>query len=95
LVPYGRRILWLIEHHPEGRSDFERAFCDLWPTRFGPWEIISFCMHTLRSPVARQFIESAFRDAEQRQDWRSLPIASAILASFRDDWAEADLFSAR
>jgi hypothetical protein len=92
LVPYGRQILSLIERHPERRSDFERAFCDLWQTPFGPWELISFCMHTLRWPVVRQFIERAFREAEQRQDWRSLPIASHILASFSDDWPDADLF---
>ena len=92
LVPYGHRILTLIERHPERRSDFERAFCDLWQTHIGPWELISFCMHTLRWPVVRQFIESAFHDAQQRQDWRSIPIASHILASFNDDWEHADLF---
>ena len=93
LEPFGLRILELVRLHPENRAEFERAFCELWKRPdAGPWELVMFCMHSLRWSEAQQYYERELQSAIARQDWRAIPVARGILDSFRDDWENRDLF---
>jgi hypothetical protein len=93
LERFGLEILNLIEGHSDIRTDFEAAFCELWQrTPDTPWEIVMFCMHTLRWLNVRRFYEQQLQSAVARQDWRAEPVARRILDSFNDEWEDRDLF---
>jgi len=93
LEPFGLRILQLVGAHPELRREFEDAFCELWRRPdAGPWELVMFCMHSLRWPRVQEYYERELQSAITREDWRAHPIARDIVAAFHDDWEDRDLF---
>ena len=55
-----------------------------------PWELIQFCMHDLRWPEMREWIEERRLAAKSIDDatyWRKLTDA------FEDDWEDAEFYS--
>jgi hypothetical protein len=93
LEPFGLRILELVRAHPELRTEFERAFCELWRRPdVGPWELVMFCMHSLRWPEVQRYYERELQRTIAQEDFRAHPIARDIVDSFRDDWEDRDLF---
>jgi hypothetical protein len=94
IEPACLQLLQLIQTHPERRSDFERTFCQLWTKqKVYAADILSFCMHTLRWPVVRQFMEEERQAAlvVKPHDSRFIQ-AEHVLESFSDDWEDTDLY---
>ena len=48
------RLLEFIEHHPECRASAERRFLDGISSRAICWELVSFCMHSLRMQAVKE-----------------------------------------
>jgi len=94
IEPACLQVLQLIAEHPERRSDFEQAFCRLWTKqKVHAADILSFCMHTLRWAVVRQFMEAEHQAAEVAKPYDSLFMhAERVLESFSDDWGDKDLY---
>ena len=94
IEPACLQLLQLIQTHPDRRQDFERAFCDLWSRQnVHAADIISFCMHTLRWPIVREFMQAERQAALAAKPHDSLFIhAESVLESFSDDWEHTDLY---
>jgi hypothetical protein len=90
VIPYGTKVLELIEKNENMRSDFVEAFleglekpdvCDKW--------LIQFCMHALRWPEAKEKFEESSRKAIEQNNWNRIQPLRHILESFEDDWEDA------
>lgn len=90
VIPYGARILEVIEKHEDRRADFVQAFveaidkpdaCDKW--------LIQFCMHALRWPEAKEKFEEQCRKATEQNNWNRIQPLHHILNSFEDEWDDA------
>jgi hypothetical protein len=95
LEPALVEVLRLAKSCPEARPELARCFIDLvrHPER-GPWEVVQFCMHSLRWSEVRAAVEEDFERAKADQDWRAIPVLSHILAAFDPAWDDADLYRA-
>lgn len=90
VIPYGARVLELIEKNEDRRPDFVEAFldgldkpdvCDKW--------LIQFCMHALRWPEAKEKFEELSRQAIEQNNWNRIQPLQHVLDSFEDDWEDA------
>ena len=90
-VDMEQRFIALLEYlkqHPELRQAAEARFIagldgDLC------WELISFCMHSLRYDAVREACNQQLHAADDPRDWSFL---NSIIDSFGDDWEDRDLY---
>lgn len=81
-------LLDFIKAHPGCRQAAEQRFLDGLSRRPLCYELISACMHSLRMHVVK---DEAARliDRENPRGWGPL---SDIVASFDDDWEDAEMY---
>lgn len=82
------RLLEFIQSHPACHQAAERRFLDGLTTGSPSWELISFCMHSLRMEAVRREATRLIVP-ENPRGWGAL---SSIVAAFDDDWEDADLW---
>jgi hypothetical protein len=92
LDKYGIQLLDLISQNHELKYDFEKAFIKLFQNyQKEAWELIPFCMHTLRWQSLEDFFTISLQQAKTARDFRTMPILDQILDSFNDNWEDIDL----
>lgn len=88
--PAGLAILDLVAAYPELREEFIQLFVNVLSD--GPWEMLAFCMHTLRWPEVRAIIQQK-RDREIATiSARTSPVFDHVLDAFNDAWEDVDMF---
>ena len=88
--PAGLAIIDLVAAHPELRGEFVQLFVRI--LREDPWELLAFCMHSLRWPEVCEIIQKE-RDQEMaRIGARTSRVFDHVLAAFNDDWEDIDMF---
>jgi hypothetical protein len=93
LEPFCRQMIVLIHNNPNMRESFAEAIWELYekPER-GPWEIVSYLIHSLRwYELKPRFLES-HADAIKTSNWRAEPVARYVLEAFEDEWADSILW---
>lgn len=86
----GLAIIDLVAAHPELRAEFVQLFVRVLHER--PWELLVFCMHSLRWPEVREIVQRD-RDREvARVGARTSRVFDHVLAAFKDDWEDIDMF---
>lgn len=97
LEPLLGQLLAYVLSHPEQREVFVDGFCDLARSQLERQvrtsvEVLPYCMHTLRYPEVRAFVERRLRETISTDQWREVHVLSAYLESFDDDWSGRDLY---
>jgi hypothetical protein len=88
--PPMRAVLDFVLANPHMRSEFASDFMTmLEDSNLGPWELIEYCMHTLRWP---EIEAEAIRQIRTNEDPRVHSVMSHILHAFADDWSGADMY---
>ena len=82
------RLLEFIKLHPECHVVAEQRFLEGLTTKPLCWELISFCMHSLRMKAIRSEA-SRLIDPNNPRGWGPL---SDIVASFEDEWEDAEMY---
>ena len=88
--PAGLAIIDLVAIHPELREEFVQHFLRI--LHKGPWELLAFCMHSLRWPEVREIIQKERGREVARLGARTSPLFDHVLAAFNDDWEDVDMF---
>jgi hypothetical protein len=83
------RLLEFIERHPECYASAERRFLSGLSNGSMSWELVSFCMHSLRMQAVKDKVRSLLDEGSEPRDMGPL---SHILASFKDDWEDAVMY---
>jgi hypothetical protein len=91
IKPAGFAIIRLVAAHPEMRAEFVTLFGRT--LHDGPWELLAFCMHSLRWPEVREIIQREREQQVARIGARTSPVFDHVLAAFDDDWEDIDMFS--
>jgi hypothetical protein len=83
-------LLEFIEQHPDCLPHAEKLFIEglARPNDSLCYEIVSFCMHSLRMPTVKEAASRLISQSDPR-GWGPL---SDIIASFEDSWDDADLY---
>jgi hypothetical protein len=82
------RLLMFIRENPACRDAAERRFLDGLSSRPLCHELTSFCMHSLRMDAVKRAATSLIHPQNPR-GWGPL---SDIVASFEDEWEDADMY---
>jgi hypothetical protein len=83
-------FLRYVQEHPEQHQLIVRMFTDALLSREGPWEIVQFCLHALRWPEMREFVESQRLKSLNEFGARASRVWDHLLKAFDDDWEDAD-----
>ena len=95
LVPFGARLVELVNRHPELRGEFENAFVAALDQRedFDLW-LLQFCMHALQWPELEEQFINLSRQAIPHDNWNKIQPLQHILDAFEQDWEDAkDLYA--
>jgi hypothetical protein len=82
------RLLEHIRANPEALPEAEARFVDAIATNSLCYELVAFCMHTLRLPSVAEAARQRLSPSDPR-GWGPL---STILSSFEDDWSDASMY---
>jgi hypothetical protein len=82
------RLLEFINEHPQCKVVAERRFLVGMVDASLCWELISFCMHSLKFEAVKEEANRLI-DPRRPRGWGPL---SSIVASFDDDWEDADMY---
>ena len=74
-------FLRYVKEHPNERQLVVRIFTETLLSRGGPWEVVQFCLHALRWPEMREFIESQRPQKLKRARFPSQPCLGPALGS--------------
>ena len=89
LVPYGKEIIDLINNDQGDQSQYIFIFKQAWEQCWGPFELIAFCMHTLRWPELKNYFDSLYKQSVATEDWRAEPCLREIVEAFESNWENA------
>jgi hypothetical protein len=95
LIPFGTRLIDLVNRNPDLRSAFGEAFVSAFDQRqvFDLW-LLQFCMHALRWPELQERFNQLSRQAIAEQDWNRIQPLQHVLDAFEQDWEDAQDFYA-
>lgn len=82
------RLLTFIRENPACHDAAERRFLDGLSSRPLCYELITFCMHSLRMDAVKR-AATRLIDPQNPRGWGPL---SDIVASFEDEWEDADMY---
>jgi hypothetical protein len=90
VVPYGARLVELIQGHLDLRDQFSDALVKaaLDQERCDPW-VVEFCAHALRWPELRGRFIGLHAKAVREDQWSKEPVLRHICQAFEDDWENA------
>lgn len=94
LIPFGEKILKIIESNPSDIHEFEQYFIDVWESGRGSHELIAFCMHALKWPNLKSYFQSKHTEAVKTENWRAWHCLEDILEAFDNNWEDAQDFYA-
>lgn len=82
------RLLEFIKQHPVCHRKAERRFLEALSTPSLSWELVTFCMHSLRMQAVR---DEACRLIAENKDPRRIWLTH-VIDSFSDDWEDAEMY---
>jgi hypothetical protein len=81
-----------VQEHPEQRPFVVGLFTSALLDRCGAWEVVQFCLHTLRWPEMREFIEAQWTKQSNEIGSRTSQIWEQLIEAFDDDWQDLEFF---
>ncbi len=87
--PVLQEALSIVQSCPEQQSQFEKAFISILadPEHYSPL-VVEYCMHVLRFPAVRQYVEARLSRDPLRIDSN----ARHVLDAYSDRWRLASVF---
>lgn len=94
IIPYGRKLIEIIEKNESKTAEFEQIFIHIWEHEQGPNELIAFCMHKLKWDSLQKYFRAKHEEALRNENWRAWHCLEDILDAFNDSWEDAQDFYA-
>jgi hypothetical protein len=85
-------FLKCVQEHPEQRQFIVDLFINAVLGRMGAWEVVQFCLHTLRWPEMQKFIHDQWLNESKERGARTSKVWEQLLAAFEDNWEDAEFF---